>query len=38
LPYLQSRFQTVCLEERQGRVPYLPGVKVPFYIFLGRRL
>jgi len=37
LPYLQSRFRTVCLEERQGRIPYLPGVKVPYYIFLGRR-
>jgi S-adenosylmethionine-diacylgycerolhomoserine-N-methlytransferase len=37
LPYLQSRFQTVRLEERQGRVPYLPGLRVPYYIFLGRR-
>jgi S-adenosylmethionine-diacylgycerolhomoserine-N-methlytransferase len=37
LPYLQSWFQTVRLEERLGRVPYLPGLKVPYYIFIGRR-
>jgi S-adenosylmethionine-diacylgycerolhomoserine-N-methlytransferase len=37
LPYLQSRFRTVRLEERSGRVPYLLGLKVPYYIFHGRK-
>jgi len=37
LPYLQARFRTVCLEERLGRVPYLPGLKAPYYIFWGRK-
>jgi S-adenosylmethionine-diacylgycerolhomoserine-N-methlytransferase len=37
LPYLQSRFETtVCLESR-APVPYLPGVRVPYYVFTGRR-
>ena len=38
LPYLQSRFETVRLEERLGRVPYLPGLKAPHYIFVGRKV
>src|SRR5262249_30346630 len=37
LPYLQSRFQTVRLEERLGKVPYLFGLKAPYYLFLGRK-
>jgi S-adenosylmethionine-diacylgycerolhomoserine-N-methlytransferase len=37
LPYLQSRFETVKLEERMGRVPYLLGLKAPYYIFIGRK-
>jgi S-adenosylmethionine-diacylgycerolhomoserine-N-methlytransferase len=38
VPYLQARFQTVRLEERLGKVPYLLGLKAPYYLFLGRRL
>jgi S-adenosylmethionine-diacylgycerolhomoserine-N-methlytransferase len=38
LPYLQNRFQIVRLEERLGRVPYLFGLRAPYYIFLGRKL
>jgi S-adenosylmethionine-diacylgycerolhomoserine-N-methlytransferase len=37
LPCLQSRFQTVRLEERLGRVPYLLGLKAPYYIFIGKK-
>jgi S-adenosylmethionine-diacylgycerolhomoserine-N-methlytransferase len=37
LPWLQSHFQTVRLEERLGRVPYLLGLKAPHYIFVGRK-
>jgi S-adenosylmethionine-diacylgycerolhomoserine-N-methlytransferase len=37
LPYLQARFEPVRVEERFGRVPYLPGLKAPYYLFWGRR-
>jgi S-adenosylmethionine-diacylgycerolhomoserine-N-methlytransferase len=37
LPYLQSRFDTVCCTETRARVPYLPGVRVPCYRFIGRK-
>ena len=37
VPWLQSHFQTVRLEERLGRVPYMMGLKAPYYLFLGRR-
>ena len=37
LPYLQHRFETVRLEERLGKVPYLPGLKAPYYLFVGRK-
>jgi S-adenosylmethionine-diacylgycerolhomoserine-N-methlytransferase len=37
LPYLQCRFQTARLEERLGKVPYLPGLKAPYYVFHGRK-
>jgi S-adenosylmethionine-diacylgycerolhomoserine-N-methlytransferase len=37
LPYLQSRFRTVRLEERVGRLPYCFGLKAPYYLFLGRK-
>jgi S-adenosylmethionine-diacylgycerolhomoserine-N-methlytransferase len=37
LPYLQHRFETVRLEERLGKMPYMLGLKVPYYIFVGRK-
>jgi S-adenosylmethionine-diacylgycerolhomoserine-N-methlytransferase len=37
LPWLRAHFRTVRLEERLGRVPYLLGLKTPYYIFLGRK-
>jgi len=37
LPWLQSHFQTVRLEERLARVPYMLWLKAPYYIFLGRK-
>jgi len=36
LPYLRSRFETVHLEESFGRVPYLGGLRSPYYVFVGR--
>jgi S-adenosylmethionine-diacylgycerolhomoserine-N-methlytransferase len=38
LPYLQGRFQTVRLDERLGKVPYLLGLRAPYYLFLGRKV
>lgn len=37
LPWLQSRFQTVKLAERRGRVPYMLWMKAPHYLFVGRK-
>lgn len=40
LPYLQRRFAgqaTVSIVEGTSRLPYLPGVRVPYYRFLGRK-
>lgn len=37
LPYLQARFETVRIVEGMGKVPYLLGLKAPYYIFLGRK-
>jgi len=38
LPYLHSRFEPVCCEEHRGAVPYLPGLRVPWYLFVGRKI
>ena len=37
LPWLQSRFETIRLDERAGRVPYMLWMKAPYYLFLGRK-
>src|SRR5262249_52297743 len=37
LPWLLAHFEPVKVEERMGRVPYMVGLKAPYYIFLGRR-
>jgi S-adenosylmethionine-diacylgycerolhomoserine-N-methlytransferase len=37
IPYLQSRFQTIRLEEKMGSVPYMP-LQAPYYVFLGRKV
>ncbi|MCA8997435.1 MAG: class I SAM-dependent methyltransferase [Planctomycetaceae bacterium] len=37
LPYLRNKFEKVQLEERRGKIPYLPFVRAPHYIFLGRK-
>jgi S-adenosylmethionine-diacylgycerolhomoserine-N-methlytransferase len=38
LPWLTGHFQTVRLDECLGRVPYMLGLKAPYYIFLGRKV
>jgi S-adenosylmethionine-diacylgycerolhomoserine-N-methlytransferase len=37
LPYLQSRLETVHLQQARGKVPYLPFVRAPYYVFVGRK-
>jgi len=37
LPYLVSRCQTEVMMERAGRVPWIPYVRVPYYLFIGRK-
>ena len=37
LPYLQRRFETVALDQQHAPIPYLPGLRVPYYRFLGRK-
>ncbi|MFI5358002.1 MAG: class I SAM-dependent methyltransferase [Opitutales bacterium] len=37
LAYLQWRFDTLLLLERRGSVPYLPGLRVPYFVFVGQR-
>lgn len=36
IPYLQNRFKTTQLLERRARVPYIPLIKVPYYLFTGQ--
>ena len=37
LPYLESRLETLWLEESQSKVPYIPLLRTPYYQFLGRK-
>jgi len=37
VPYLTQRFEKTRLEERRARIPYLPLVRAPYYIFTGRK-
>ena len=37
LPFLQHKFETVSLDESGNRLPYVPFIKAPYYIFVGRK-
>lgn len=37
LPYLRSKFEQVYLGEYLGKVPYMLGLRSPYYVFIGRR-
>lgn len=37
LPALLTRLDTMVLMERQGPLPWLPGLTVPYYVFVGRK-
>ncbi|RMF87030.1 MAG: class I SAM-dependent methyltransferase [Planctomycetota bacterium] len=38
IPYLKRRLKCVHLEERKAKVPYLPLVRAPYYIFIGEKV
>lgn len=38
LPYLASTLEVVSKCESIGKVPYLPGLRVPYYTFIGRKI
>jgi S-adenosylmethionine-diacylgycerolhomoserine-N-methlytransferase len=37
LTYLQQKFETCQLSECRARVPYIPLVTAPYYVFIGRK-
>jgi S-adenosylmethionine-diacylgycerolhomoserine-N-methlytransferase len=37
LPHLRSRLDEVMCEQRRGPLPYVPGLRAPYYLFVGRR-
>ncbi len=37
LAYLHHKFETVSLIEKMGSLPFVPGLKVPYYTFIGRK-
>jgi S-adenosylmethionine-diacylgycerolhomoserine-N-methlytransferase len=37
LPYVLSQCELVEVQEHIGSVPYIPFIKVPYYIFIGRK-
>lgn len=37
LPYLTNGFETEYCDERRAKIPYLPLVRAPYYLFLGKK-
>jgi S-adenosylmethionine-diacylgycerolhomoserine-N-methlytransferase len=37
VPYLHRRFEVQHFSEHRAKVPYLPGMRVPYYLFVGRK-
>ena len=37
LPFLKHHFETEFLEENANRLPYVPLIKAPYYVFVGRK-
>jgi S-adenosylmethionine-diacylgycerolhomoserine-N-methlytransferase len=37
LPYLQRHFVPHYCTEHRGKMPYMPGVRVPYYVFIGHK-
>ena len=37
VPYLHRHFEPMYFEERTAKVPYLPLIRTPYYLFVGRK-
>ena len=37
VPYLHQRFEPLIFSEHRATIPYFPGVRVPYYLFIGRK-
>ena len=37
IPYLERHFETLDQEEYYSKIPYIPIVRVPYYLYLGRK-
>ncbi len=37
LPYLLAHSEPLCCEQRRGPVPYLPGLRAPYFLYVGRK-
>lgn len=37
VPYLHRHFELVHIEEHRGKVPYFPILRMPYYLFVGRK-
>jgi S-adenosylmethionine-diacylgycerolhomoserine-N-methlytransferase len=37
LPFLESHFQRLWLQEKRAKVPYMPVVRTPYYQFIGNK-
>lgn len=37
VPYLHRHFETEMFSEHAGTMPYMPGVRVPYYLYIGRK-
>jgi S-adenosylmethionine-diacylgycerolhomoserine-N-methlytransferase len=37
LPFLRHKFETVWLDEQTKRLPYVPLLRTPYYVFIGRK-
>lgn len=37
LPCLQNKFETIRFEEHYGKIPYMPIIRAPYYLFWGRK-
>jgi len=37
LPFLRHKFETVWLDEQTTRLPYVPLLRTPYYVYIGRK-
>ncbi|MBI83071.1 MAG: SAM-dependent methyltransferase [Planctomycetaceae bacterium] len=37
VPFLHSRFESMIFQQKRAKIPYLPFLRIPYYIFVGRK-